>query len=170
MGRRERGASVYPFARGHAASTIEHSTVKRADIDAARVSASMPPMSTDVLRPLDVPRLTREFRSAEPFPFIVIDELLTPEFAREVSEAYPTFENALAKGFAFDFVNEKKKVQVTDASKFPGAVKRLNDAIQSQIFRDRLSEITGIPSLLADEALIGGGMHVMGSAGRLDVH
>ena len=130
----------------------------------------MPPMSTDALRPLDVARLSREFRNAEPFPFIVIDELLTPEFAREVSEAYPTFENALAKGFAFDFVNEKKKVQVTDASKFPAAVKRLNDAISSETFRNQLSEITGIRNLLADEQLIGGGMHVMGSAGRLDVH
>ncbi len=127
-------------------------------------------MSTDVLRPLDVPRLTREFRNAEPFPFIVIDELLQPEFAREVADAYPTFDNALAKGFAFDFVNEKKKVQVTDATKFPAAVKRLHDAISSESFRAQLSEITGIRNLLADDELVGGGMHVMGSAGRLDVH
>jgi Rps23 Pro-64 3,4-dihydroxylase Tpa1-like proline 4-hydroxylase len=127
-------------------------------------------MSTDALRPLDVPRLTREFRSAEPFPFIVIDELLTPEFAREVADSYPTFDNALEKGFAFDFVNEKKKVQVTDQAKFPAAVKRLNEAISSPAFLAQLSEITGMRNLLADEQLIGGGMHVMGSAGRLDVH
>jgi Rps23 Pro-64 3,4-dihydroxylase Tpa1-like proline 4-hydroxylase len=127
-------------------------------------------MSTDALRPLDVPRLTREFRSAEPFPFIVIDELLTDAFAHEVAQAYPTFENALDKGFAFDFVNEKKKVQVTDRDKFPAAVKRLDDAISSPEFRAQLSAVTGIRDLLADEQLVGGGMHVMGSAGRLDVH
>ncbi|MFO0633951.1 MAG: 2OG-Fe(II) oxygenase [Nannocystaceae bacterium] len=101
---------------------------------------------------------------------MVIDEFLQPEFAREVVAAYPSFEGALDKGRAFDFVNEKKKVQVTDSSKFPPAVKRLEQAIASQSFRDALSQITGIPKLLADEQLVGGGMHVMGSHGRLDVH
>lgn len=133
--------------------------------------ASAHAMTTpDVLRPLDIPRLTREFRAAEPFPFMVIDEFLQPDFAREVAAAYPSFEGALDKGRAFDFVNEKKKVQVTDSSKFPPAVKRLEEAIASQSFRDALSQITGIPKLLADEQLVGGGMHVMGSHGRLDVH
>lgn len=127
-------------------------------------------MPTDVLRPLDIPRLRREFREAQPFPFMVVDEFLQPEFAREVAESYPSFESAKSRGRAFDFVNEKKKVQVTDRTKFPEPVQRLEAAIASQSFRDALSEITGIPKLLADEQLVGGGMHVMGSHGRLDVH
>ncbi len=127
-------------------------------------------MANDVIRPLDIPRLTREFRSAEPFPFMMIDPFLDDAFAREVSASYPTFSNALERGFTFNFVNEKKKVQVTDPAKFPDAVRRLNAAISSPQFCAQLSDITGISALLADEQLVGGGMHIMGSHGRLDVH
>lgn len=123
-----------------------------------------------VIRPLDVPELRRQFDTAEPFRHLCIDGFLEPEFAREVAAAYPSFEDALARGFSFDFVNERKKVQVTDASKFPEPVVRLHQAIASQEFRDRLSEVTGIENLLADEQLVGGGMHVTGPHGRLDVH
>jgi hypothetical protein len=127
-------------------------------------------MSTDPIAVLDVDRLRRSFATAQPFPFIVIDDFLDPAFAREVAEGYPSFEDALQRGFSFNFVNERKKVQVTDVQLFPDPVRRLHEAIASQSFRDRLSEITGIPKLLADPQLVGGGMHVTGPHGRLDVH
>lgn len=127
-------------------------------------------MSTEVIRPLDLEGLRDSFRNAEPFPFMVIDDFLDPGFVREVVQAYPTFETALERGFSFNFVNERKKVQLTDAARFPEPVKRLNEAISSQAFRDQLSYITGIPKLLADAELEGGGIHVTGPHGRLDVH
>jgi len=123
-----------------------------------------------VIRPIDTDRLREQFDSAEPYRYICIDEFLEPDFAREVSEAYPSFEDALARGFSFDYVNERKKVQVTDSSRFPDPVARLHEAISSEAFRDQLSEITGIPRLLADDQLVGGGMHVTSPHGRLDVH
>jgi Rps23 Pro-64 3,4-dihydroxylase Tpa1-like proline 4-hydroxylase len=49
-------------------------------------------------------------------------------------------------------------------------VRRLNDAIASPEFLADLEHITGIRSILADEQLVGGGMHLTGSGGRLDVH
>jgi Rps23 Pro-64 3,4-dihydroxylase Tpa1-like proline 4-hydroxylase len=122
------------------------------------------------IRPLDIDGLRRQFNEAEPFRHLCIDGLLAPELAREAAAAYPSFESALAGGHAFDHVNERKKVQVTDASKFPPPVQRLHEAISSQAFRDQLGEITGIPNLLADPQLVGGGMHVTGPHGRLDVH
>lgn len=123
-----------------------------------------------VIRPLDIEELRRQFDEAEPFRHLCIDDFLEPAFALEVAAAYPSFESALAGGHAFNYVNERKKVQVTDSSKFPAPVERLHEAISSQEFRDQLSRITGIPKLLADPALIGGGMHVTGPHGRLDVH
>ena len=127
-------------------------------------------MTADIIAPLPIDRLRQSFQTAEPFPFIVIDDFLEAAFAREVAAAYPTFETALQQGFSFNFVNERKKVQVTDVSRFPDPVKRLNEAIASQPFLDQLSEITNIPKLLADPELVGGGMHVTGPHGRLDVH
>ncbi len=42
--------------------------------------------------------------------------------------------------------------------------------LASPAFLADLSYITGIPNILADEQLVGGGIHVTGPGGRLDVH
>jgi 2OG-Fe(II) oxygenase superfamily len=123
-----------------------------------------------VINPLDREKLRQQFRNARPFPFMVIDNFLVPGAAEEVSRAYPTFEEARAQGFMFNFVNEQKKIQITEAAKFPSAVKRLNDAISAPQFLTDLEYITGIPRILADDQLVGGGMHLTGPGGRLDVH
>ena len=73
-------------------------------------------------------------------------------------------------GFQFNALNEQRKVQVTDAARFPGPVARLNEALASPAFLKDLEYITGIPNLLADARLAGGGMHLTGPGGRLDVH
>ncbi len=122
------------------------------------------------IRTLDIEELRRQFNEAEPFRHLCIDDFLDPGLAREAAAAYPSFETALARGFTFNFVNERKKVQVTDPTQFPEPVARLHEAISSAEFREQLSQITGIPNLLADPELIGGGMHVTGPHGRLDVH
>jgi hypothetical protein len=123
-----------------------------------------------IVGPLDRERLRREFLSAEPFPFISIRPFLEPDFAARVAESYPTFESAERLGFQFNFVNEQRKVQVTDPVKFPEPVRKLHEALASQQFLETVSYVTGIPRLLADPKLSGGGMHVTGPGGRLDVH
>lgn len=129
-------------------------------------------MSTpqEILQPIDVESLARGFLAAEPTRFFVIDDFLKPDFAHEVAECYPAYEQALAMGHQFNAVNENRKVQITESERFPGPVRRLNDALASRAFIDSMVSITGIPKLLADSDLSGGGMHVMGSGGRLDVH
>lgn len=119
---------------------------------------------------LDRETLRRQFRSAQPFPHVVIDNLLVPGAAEEVAAAFPSFERARELGFAFNFVNEQRKIQVTDATRFPEPVRRLQNAISSPEFLADLEFITGIARLLADEQLEGGGMHLTGGGGRLDVH
>jgi Rps23 Pro-64 3,4-dihydroxylase Tpa1-like proline 4-hydroxylase len=123
-----------------------------------------------MISPLDRDALRAQFRNAQPFPHMVIDNFLVPEQAEEVARAFPTFEQAREMGFMFNFVNEQRKVQITDTSKFPDAIRRLNEAISSQRFLDDIEHITGIPRILTDEQLSGGGMHLTGSGGRLDVH
>jgi len=110
------------------------------------------------------------FVSAAPFPHVVVDDFIDAATCRAVAEQYPTFENAKALGFSFNAVNERKKIQITDQTKFPSEVKALSDFLASSAFLRDLSALTGIPNLLADEALFGGGMHMTGPHGRLDVH
>lgn len=123
-----------------------------------------------IIQPLDVERLKREFRSAEPFPHVAIDGFLDPDFAREVAAAYPTFEEAERLGFQFKAVNEYKKIQITESEKFPDPVRRLSEALSEESFRRDLSEISGIDELLWDPSHAGGGMHMTGPHGHLDVH
>jgi Rps23 Pro-64 3,4-dihydroxylase Tpa1-like proline 4-hydroxylase len=124
----------------------------------------------DVIRPLDRERLRAEFRRATPFPFICIDDFLDPSLAEAAAASYPTFEGAQKMGLEFKWVNEQRKVQITDTSKFPEPVRTINEALASQDFLETLSYVTGIPKLLADPELTGGGMHITGAGGRLDVH
>jgi Rps23 Pro-64 3,4-dihydroxylase Tpa1-like proline 4-hydroxylase len=123
-----------------------------------------------MIRQLDRERLRAQFLSAQPYRFVVIEDLLEPEAAQELARSYPTFETATKLGFSFSAVNEQKKVQVTDPARFPDPVQRLNAAIAAPSFLADLEYITGVPKLLADEKLEGGGMHITGSGGRLDVH
>jgi Rps23 Pro-64 3,4-dihydroxylase Tpa1-like proline 4-hydroxylase len=123
-----------------------------------------------IIQPLDREALRQQFAAASPFPFVKIEGFLDPAFARRVAAAYPKFEDAAKQGLAFNGVNEKKKVQITDTKLFAAPVAQLNDALASSEFLSDLSYITGIPDLLADERLVGGGIHVTGPGGRLDVH
>lgn len=130
----------------------------------------MPTDEAPILRPWDRDALKAEFDAAEPFRHVVIDELLDPAFAAEAAASFPSFEEARQMGFGFDFVNERAKVQITEAGKFPAPIRRLHEALASPAFLADLEHVTGIPRLLADERLAGGGMHVTGPHGRLDVH
>ena len=122
------------------------------------------------IKNMDVPALQSAFRTAEPFRWVAIDSLLDEEFVQRVSAAYPSFDESRKSGREFSAVNERRKVQITDSAQFPGAVHELHGALSAPQFLAALEEITGIAGLIADPLLVGGGMHVTGSQGRLDVH
>jgi hypothetical protein len=121
-------------------------------------------------QPYDRDALRAQFRSAAPFPFIAIDPFLAPDLAAAAAAEIPTFSESQQIGREFDAVNEKNKVQITDSSLFGPAVARVHEALASPEWLEDLSYITGIDHLLADSELRGGGIHVTGPRGRLDVH
>jgi Rps23 Pro-64 3,4-dihydroxylase Tpa1-like proline 4-hydroxylase len=123
-----------------------------------------------VLKPIDTAKLRDQFNNAQPFRWLEIRNFLEDDFARACAAAYPSFDESRTQGKEFKAVNERRKVQITDSSKFPAPVKTLSDALASPEFLKQLEEITGIPKLLADDQLMGGGIHVTGPHGRLDVH
>lgn len=121
-------------------------------------------------RTLDVELLAGKFHAAQPFPHVAIHDFLDGEFAEQVASAYPTMEQARQLGREFQAVNERGKVQVTAVAAFPPPLRALKDLLASPELRDSFSRITGIPALLADEELVGGGMHLMPPGAHLDVH
>ncbi len=126
--------------------------------------------NTMIIRPIDKDKLRAQVASAKPFPHFGIDNFLEPEFAEQARASLPSFADAHKLGKGFDAVNERNKIQITDPDKFPDPIRQLHEELASQQWMDTLSYVMGIPNLLADPELKGGGVHMTGSRGRLDVH
>ncbi len=122
------------------------------------------------INPIDAAELKAKVRSSTPVPNFCLDNFLDADFAESVLAAYPSYGEALKVGRSFDAVNEKGKVQMTDASTFAGPVAELNRTLASPEFLALLSDVFAMPNLLPDEALVGGGIHQTGPRGHLDVH
>jgi hypothetical protein len=123
-----------------------------------------------IINPVDRDALRAQVRQARPFPHFKIDNFLDDEFAGRVVAAFPSYEEAVKVGRSFTAVNEKKKVQLTDASLFAEPIAQLNYALACPEFLELLSYVMDIPHLLADDQLVGGGIHQTGKRGHLDVH
>jgi len=123
-----------------------------------------------LINPLDVPGLRAAFRGAQPFPWVCIDDFLVSGFAREVRDAFPSLVAARQVGRRFRAVNERGKVEVNAHEHLPPPVRALHDLLASPPWLACLSDVTGIPSLVADPDLEGGGLHIYEPGAHLDVH
>jgi hypothetical protein len=122
------------------------------------------------ISPIDRDALRDRVRASRPVPNFCIDDFLEGEFADRVLAGIPSYEEATKVGRMFTAVNEKGKVQLTDSSRFAGPIAELNRTLASPEFLDLLSDVFGMPDILADDALVGGGIHQTGPRGHLDVH
>jgi hypothetical protein len=127
-------------------------------------------MSLATFDPRHFDSIGRQMRQAPGFPHFCIDGFLDAAFAAEVHDAFPSWQDAREMGHSFDAVNEKRKIQVCDAALFAPPVLRLHRMLADPEFVHRLSEASGIPGLIADPSLAGGGIHETNGGGRLDVH
>lgn len=123
-----------------------------------------------VLNEHDWEDLTRQFRSAKPFPSICVDNFLKEDFANSLAASYPKYSEAKEVGQEWTSLNEKLKVQITDPSLFPTEVTDLCETLGSQQFIDTLSNMSDIAELRWDPKFRGGGIHMTGPSGILDVH
>lgn len=115
-------------------------------------------------------KITGQHVIQTPFPHFCIDDILDDAFANEVYNAFPSYLEAQKLGLEFTAVNEKRKVQITDYKKFPSPMLALHKILASREFVSKVEAMTGIPNLLADPDLIGGGIHETNAGGHLDVH
>lgn len=119
---------------------------------------------------IDTSRLSKDNVSEDPVTNFCLDNFLDADFANEVYDAFPSYEDALKVGRQFVAVNEKSKVQVTDPKHFPKPILELHELLASDDFVARVGDMLSIPNLLADPDLNGGGIHETNSGGHLDVH
>jgi Rps23 Pro-64 3,4-dihydroxylase Tpa1-like proline 4-hydroxylase len=111
--------------------------------------------------------LGRQFRDNEPYPHLHLKQFLDPQIAAEMAREFPGLETDAWTRYKHQNEN---KVGLTKRSQFPALLGEVVDELNSAAFVSWLSQVTGIPNLLADDSLEGGGLHQSGPGGFLNVH
>lgn len=109
----------------------------------------------------------RRYAAAQPFPHIHIREFLDPEIALALANEFPAHDSSAWTQYRH--YNENKS-GLTKRSLFPPLLGQLVGDLNSPPFLAWLSDLTGIPDLLADPTLEGGGLHQSARGGFLNVH
>jgi len=123
------------------------------------------------IKPIDPDALKNQVCSAEPVKNFTIENFLDENFANEVHDCFPSFEEAKGLGSqTASTVNEQNKYQVTDSTVFKPPLLRLHEMLASDYFCNLLSHAFDIPKIIPDAELSGGGIHQTGPRGHLDVH
>jgi Rps23 Pro-64 3,4-dihydroxylase Tpa1-like proline 4-hydroxylase len=110
--------------------------------------------------------LSEQYRTAQPFPHVVIDDFLEADVLRNVLEHFPSSDG---KQF-FDREQERLKFQYQPGEVSSGLVRNLFAELNSRAFLAFLQELTGIGGLLPDPYFEGGGLHETKRGGHLGVH
>jgi hypothetical protein len=118
--------------------------------------------------------MSETYKSAKPFPHVVIDDFLPPRVAEELLAAFPPPDDPIWFDWRQgDTVNQPKKLGVRHASRMEPAqsvVHNICYAFNGYPFIHFLERLTGFENLLPDPCLIGGGMHQILPGGRLNIH
>jgi len=115
----------------------------------------------------ELPSLASRFRAAEPYPHVVLEQFLEPRLAEACLKEFPARGDKSWKNYTH--VNERKFGR-SDQGHFPPTLRALIAELNSARFLRWLEALTGIDGLIADDSLMGGGLHQSSSGGFLNVH
>ena len=110
--------------------------------------------------------LAARYRSAEPYPHIVMDDFIDPAVLRRVATEFPGRDGRSY----FDRPQERLKYQFDPNTVESGIVRNLLAELNGEPFLAFLSALTGIPNLISDPYYAGGGLHETLAGGHLSVH
>lgn len=113
------------------------------------------------------PALNRQFRGNKPYPHLHLSGFLDADIAVGMAREFPGLETDAWTRYKHQNEN---KLGLTKRELFPPLVGDVVDELNSPAFVSWLSQVTGIPGLLADDTLEGGGLHQSGPGGFLNVH
>ncbi len=111
--------------------------------------------------------LIPDYQHQRPFPHIVLDNFLTATAADKAHHAFPAIKD---RGWIhYMHINEKKH-GLNKMELLPAYFQKIIHQLHTPAFVNWLSALTGIPNLLADDSLEGGGLHQMERGGFLNIH
>jgi 2OG-Fe(II) oxygenase superfamily len=119
-------------------------------------------------------KLSAQYRYAEPYPHIVIDDFLPEHMLDSVLEHFPTPQDKMwfdwRKG---DTENQPKKQGVRHIERMEGAhpyLFHILNNLNSFAITNFLEKLTGIEGLIADPHFHGGALHQILRGGKLKIH
>jgi Rps23 Pro-64 3,4-dihydroxylase Tpa1-like proline 4-hydroxylase len=111
--------------------------------------------------------LADQYRTAQPYPHIVMDEFLPADFLRELLNEFPGDEN---QGESFGRAQEHLKTQRSPHKLSGRNMRTFLNELNSPAILKFLEAMTGIKHLMGDPFFMGGGLHETRAGGHLGVH
>lgn len=115
----------------------------------------------------ELPALAEQYQQNQPCPHVLLKDFLDLDVALEMAREFPL--PVTDAWTQYKHANEKK-LGMTNRELFPPLLRAVTDELNSPEFVAWVSRLTGIPGLLADPMLEGGGLHQCGRGGYLNVH
>lgn len=110
----------------------------------------------------------KQFWNADPFPHVRLENFWDEDFANSIYAELPKPDSDKWNGYYNNQVEFKRSLNVWD--RFEPHVYRALTYLCSKEFTDYLSEKLGIPGLIPDVGLHGGGIHYYPPGGKLNPH
>jgi hypothetical protein len=107
------------------------------------------------------------YRTADPFPHVVIDDFLVPALLQHVTTEFAAMDRS---DWRRSNSAHERKLSTEDESRFGPFTAKVVAALNSGMFLTFLERLTGISGLIADPYLRGGGLHEIEPGGKLGVH
>jgi Rps23 Pro-64 3,4-dihydroxylase Tpa1-like proline 4-hydroxylase len=104
----------------------------------------------------------------KPFKYLVYDGFFHSEAAEQILSAYPDVTTGNWNGTTY--INQKNKFALTTFGSDYPLLQQAFDEFNGEQFIRLVEDVTGIPELLGDDELFGGGLHQSVTGAFLDVH
>jgi Rps23 Pro-64 3,4-dihydroxylase Tpa1-like proline 4-hydroxylase len=113
-------------------------------------------------------KIKQDYQSNQPFRFVMFENFFLPEQAELIYQNYPTIEDGKWDGTTY--LDQKNKFQKTEFEQ-NSILEKVFKELNSDLFLAWLQEVTEVEdTLIADDALFGGGLHQSINGAFLNVH
>ncbi len=103
----------------------------------------------------------------EPFDHWIIDDFFPPDKAQRITENFPAYDDE--RWYFYENAIENKKT-LQNWLRFPPEIYQTLQDLCSNDFIETIKSMTGIKNLYPDYGLHGGGLHMHGRGGNLNIH
>jgi len=108
-----------------------------------------------------------QYLAREPFPHVIIDNFFDAKALDGLYENFPSEEDL--PWIKYDNPLERK-LAFNDISLLGDEYKAIFEGLNGKKFLTFLEKLTGFDNIIADQELIGGGLHQIKKGGKLDIH